>query len=550
MRRKRSSRVPEKNSFNQVDYEKLFSSLGGDNNRLAKPLETESHTLVALGSMKQIEENNLQFFVKDVHFPVGYESLIKFPSLDDPKTQETYRNVIALETQPGKAQIPIFQIFNYKNEKIAEAKTALEAWKFVVGKIPSTKIKKNIRNLIVNRWGKENFGLKDEVISSILKKFHDSRLEMPLPVKDLPKKSSFSRKRKIRDTPKLENDMKRQKTELNLTGRETRGTSKNFGTKPATSSAEIFKTDIKPSVQNKESPVKKKLGRPRRKRSPRPVKGIAKVEEEAKKDAPVEPSQHNKTSVKASKFRKGDQIEARFGDEKGWFPGVVKRARLANGAFVYDIKFDDGDFSKGEKEYRIRFPEDVIEIEPGESEEDVESVKQQDELNINDRVLAKYFDGNWYRGIVKEKSKNIHNVFVYDVLYDDGDEEQEKYIQDLKRLKNKPLPSSQLLPEREILELREIALEENIIQKDSKTDIDLALLLSITSLIASQCLALRRLGKKTGVIRLDGPPEDTVAIKTNLHDGIRNEALQRAQILLSPYSFTLSEDKASILVNF
>jgi hypothetical protein len=105
--------------------------------------------------------------------------------------------------------------------------------------------------------------------------------------------------------------------------------------------------------------------------------------------------------VRLLELSEGDKVEARWRAGQEFFPGVIRR----RDGDVVDIRYDDGDEETTLLQL-IRLAADAWLPGPGEHE-----------LGAGDRLLARWFDGFWYPGIILAvQGKRLH------VLFDDNDQ--------------------------------------------------------------------------------------------------------------------------------
>lgn len=106
-------------------------------------------------------------------------------------------------------------------------------------------------------------------------------------------------------------------------------------------------------------------------------------------------------------YKVGDKVEGYFEEYKAWFGGQVKAVN-DNGS--YHVLFDDGDEDKQILPIRLR--KKAVSI-------------RKDRYHVGDRVEARFQgDAAWFAGKIS-KVNTQGGVLSYNVLYDDGDTEEE-----------------------------------------------------------------------------------------------------------------------------
>jgi hypothetical protein len=106
-------------------------------------------------------------------------------------------------------------------------------------------------------------------------------------------------------------------------------------------------------------------------------------------------------------FRIGEKIEGYFEEYKAWFAGQIKSL---NDDGTYHVVFDDGDEDK--RVVSIRLRKKAVSI-------------RKDRYQVGDRVEARYQgDAAWFPGKIS-KVNNSEGKLNYNILYDDGDTEEE-----------------------------------------------------------------------------------------------------------------------------
>lgn len=150
-----------------------------------------------------------------------------------------------------------------------------------------------------------------------------------------------------------------------------------------------------------------------------------------------------------TKYKVGQQIEALYYRGTSWYKGSIRAIHpIAPGEVVYDITYDDGDRELKVIESNIRPKTSTVEgsttdrpvmlLEQPAVKVDTASVvvtkpvaaiDSKEEIGayrVGDKVEARYGGGSkWYGAIVTASSKNKpdSNEFVYNLRYDDGDNE-------------------------------------------------------------------------------------------------------------------------------
>jgi hypothetical protein len=150
-----------------------------------------------------------------------------------------------------------------------------------------------------------------------------------------------------------------------------------------------------------------------------------------------------------TKYKVGQQIEALYYRGTSWYKGSIRATHsIAPGEVVYDITYDDGDRELKVIESNIRPKTSTVEgsttdrpvmlLEQPAVKVDtasavvskavaaIDSKEETGAYRVGDKVEARYGGGSkWYGAIVTASSKNKpdSNEFVYNLRYDDGDNE-------------------------------------------------------------------------------------------------------------------------------
>jgi hypothetical protein len=111
-------------------------------------------------------------------------------------------------------------------------------------------------------------------------------------------------------------------------------------------------------------------------------------------------------------FKVGDKIESYFDDYEGWYRGIVKELTRKHNQQTYYIVYDDGDEECYVLPSRLRFFQKY-------------NGNFKFHYSINDRIEARFTGGKeWFTGKILNSYKDEDYGPVYDILYDDGDEEK------------------------------------------------------------------------------------------------------------------------------
>jgi hypothetical protein len=116
-------------------------------------------------------------------------------------------------------------------------------------------------------------------------------------------------------------------------------------------------------------------------------------------------------SSSSTSFKVGDTVEAYFEQYSNWFRGVITDVDNVSYPASYHIKYDDGDEEKNVTVNRIR---------PFQKYQGAVEFK----YRVKDKVEARYQNGiEWFKGRILAPHSDEDYGPVYDVLYEDGDEE-------------------------------------------------------------------------------------------------------------------------------
>lgn len=134
-------------------------------------------------------------------------------------------------------------------------------------------------------------------------------------------------------------------------------------------------------------------------------------------DATGSMSEVDETAAPPSLYSVGTNVEARFRGRAKWFPGVIVRVREGE---QYDIDYFDG-----EQERRV--PSNLIRrhvaAEEGPSPSSAPPPLSGKEWSVGERIEADYGnEGEFFPGIIRRKESTADG-YVYDIEYDDGDNE-------------------------------------------------------------------------------------------------------------------------------
>lgn len=137
-------------------------------------------------------------------------------------------------------------------------------------------------------------------------------------------------------------------------------------------------------------------------------------EEGESKSRGTSTAQSRQKLAETTRFRVGDNIEARFKQGRKWYEGNI---RAVNQDGTYDIRYSDGDSERGVEANLLR----RINSASVDLLETVDGVRYTSSFRVGEKVEARFRGrARWFNATIDRR----HRDGRYDVVYDDGDEEK------------------------------------------------------------------------------------------------------------------------------
>lgn len=132
------------------------------------------------------------------------------------------------------------------------------------------------------------------------------------------------------------------------------------------------------------------------------------------------------------KYNVNDNVTVRYKNGPKYYSATIMSVNKLNGENLYDVIYDDGDRETNVLELNIKA------IDPSTVAEVAGIVTL---FKVDDKVLVKYRNGLQYYPATIKSVHNLINEFVYDVLYDDGDNESNVKTENIKLLDPSSIPT-------------------------------------------------------------------------------------------------------------